>query len=97
MMREHPIEGLMSAAMNSIQDMVDVNTIIGDMVSSADGDIFKIETLYNERSAFICPILELSVITLSLVIPIFCFIISLTLSIIEVLMSKSICSGRIAR
>ncbi len=26
-MREHPIEGLMSAAMSSIQDMIDVNTL----------------------------------------------------------------------
>mgnify|MGYP003316331260 CR=1 FL=1 len=28
-MSEHPIEGLMKTAMNSIQEMVDVNTIIG--------------------------------------------------------------------
>jgi len=34
MMREHPIEGLMSAAMISIQDMVDVNTIIGDPIET---------------------------------------------------------------
>ena len=34
MMREHPIEGLMSAAMVSIQDMVDVNTIIGDPIET---------------------------------------------------------------
>ena len=34
MMREHPIEGLMSAAMSSIQDMVDVNTIIGDPIET---------------------------------------------------------------
>lgn len=27
-MSEHPIEGLMITAMNSIQDMIDVNTII---------------------------------------------------------------------
>ena len=32
MMKENPIEGLMSAAMISIQDMVDVNTIIGDPI-----------------------------------------------------------------
>ena len=36
MMREHPIEGLMSAAMNSIQDMVDVNTIIGDPIETSN-------------------------------------------------------------
>lgn len=34
MMREHPIEGLMSAAMTSIQDMIDVNTIIGDPIET---------------------------------------------------------------
>ncbi len=33
-MGEHPIQGLMSAAMNSIQDMVDVNTIIGDPIET---------------------------------------------------------------
>ena len=33
-MREHPIEGLMSAAMNSIKDMVDVNTIIGEPIET---------------------------------------------------------------
>lgn len=31
-MSEHPIEGLMITAMNSIQDMVDVNTIIGEPI-----------------------------------------------------------------
>lgn len=36
MMREHPIEGLMSAAMTSIQDMVDVNTIIGDPIETSN-------------------------------------------------------------
>ena len=34
MMREHPIEGLMAAAMDSIQDMIDVNTIIGDPIET---------------------------------------------------------------
>ena len=33
-MQEHPIEGLMITAMNSIQDMVDVNTIIGDPIET---------------------------------------------------------------
>mgnify|MGYP003302686078 CR=1 FL=1 len=33
-MREHPIEGLMQAAMTSIKDMVDVNTIIGDPIQT---------------------------------------------------------------
>ena len=36
MMREHPIEGLMLAAMNSIKDMVDVNTIIGDPIECSN-------------------------------------------------------------
>ncbi len=36
MMREHPIEGLMSAAMTNIQDMVDVNTIIGDPIETSN-------------------------------------------------------------
>lgn len=31
-MNEHPIEGLMTTAMNSIRDMVDVNTIIGEAI-----------------------------------------------------------------
>ena len=31
-MNEHPIESLMEIAMNNIQDMVDVNTIIGDPI-----------------------------------------------------------------
>lgn len=33
-MSEHPIEGLMITAMNSIQDMVDVNTIIGEPIET---------------------------------------------------------------
>lgn len=33
-MNEHPIEGLMITAMNSIQDMVDVNTIIGEPIQT---------------------------------------------------------------
>lgn len=36
MMKEHPIEGLMSAAMTSIEDMVDVNTIIGDPIETSN-------------------------------------------------------------
>lgn len=33
-MSEHPIEGLMITAMNSIQDMIDVNTIIGEPIET---------------------------------------------------------------
>ena len=39
MMSEHPIQGLMKTAMESIKDMVDVNTIIGDAVETADGTV----------------------------------------------------------
>ena len=39
MTREHPIEGLMLTTMNSIQDMVDVNTIIGDSIETANGTV----------------------------------------------------------
>ena len=35
-MSEHPIEGLMLTAMNSIQDMIDVNTIIGDPIEASN-------------------------------------------------------------
>lgn len=33
-MSNHPIEGLMVTAMNSIKDMIDVNTIIGDPIQT---------------------------------------------------------------
>ncbi len=35
-MADHPIEGLMLTAMNSIKDMIDVNTIIGDPIQAAN-------------------------------------------------------------
>lgn len=35
-MSEHPIEGLMLTAMSSIQDMVDVNTIIGEPIETSN-------------------------------------------------------------
>jgi sporulation protein YtfJ len=38
-MNEHPINGLMNTALNSIKDMVDVNTIVGDPVQSPDGSV----------------------------------------------------------
>ena len=37
MINEHPIEGLMLTAMNSIQEMVDVNTIIGEPIETSNG------------------------------------------------------------
>lgn len=38
-MSEHPIEGLMESAMNSIRDMVDVNTIIGEPIETSNNMI----------------------------------------------------------
>lgn len=38
-MSEHPIQGLMSAAMENLREMVDVNTIIGDPVETPDGSV----------------------------------------------------------
>lgn len=35
----HPIEGLMQTAMESIKEMVDVNTILGDPVETPDGSV----------------------------------------------------------
>ncbi|MFZ5943457.1 MAG: GerW family sporulation protein [Bacillota bacterium] len=35
----HPIEGLMKTAMESIKEMVDVNTVVGDAVEAADGTV----------------------------------------------------------
>ena len=35
-MSEHPIECLMTTAMNSIQDMIDVNTIIGEPIETSN-------------------------------------------------------------
>lgn len=36
-MSEHPIESLMMTAMSSIQNMVDVNTIIGEPIETQEG------------------------------------------------------------
>lgn len=38
-MNEHPIEGLMLTAMDSIRDMVDVNTIIGEPIETSNNII----------------------------------------------------------
>ncbi len=35
----HPIEGLMKTAMESIKEMVDVNTVVGDAVETPDGTV----------------------------------------------------------
>ncbi|MEG6573884.1 GerW family sporulation protein [Caldibacillus debilis] len=38
-MSEHPIQGLMTTAMENIKEMIDVNTIIGEPVQTPDGSI----------------------------------------------------------
>jgi sporulation protein YtfJ len=38
-MSDHPIEALMKTAMESIREMVDVNTVVGDAVEAADGTV----------------------------------------------------------
>ena len=38
-MSNHPIEGLMTTAMQSIKEMIDVNTIVGDAVQAPDGTV----------------------------------------------------------
>ena len=38
-MAEHPIQGLMDTAMSNIKSMVDVNTIVGDAVTTPDGTV----------------------------------------------------------
>ena len=55
-MSEHPIEGLMTTAMNSIQDMIDVNTIIIPISKvsfgfAAGGSEFKGETIDEYKKA----------------------------------------------
>jgi sporulation protein YtfJ len=38
-MNEHPIQGLMRTAMENLKEMVDVNTIVGDPVTTPDGTV----------------------------------------------------------
>ena len=38
-MEEHPIENLMSTAMNSIKDMIDVNTIVGEPIQASNNTV----------------------------------------------------------
>ncbi|WP_066172927.1 GerW family sporulation protein [Bacillus marinisedimentorum] len=38
-MAEHPIQGLMTTAMENLKEMIDVNTIIGDPVETPDGSV----------------------------------------------------------
>ncbi len=39
MMTNHPIQGLMTTAMENLKQMIDVNTIIGDPVETPDGSV----------------------------------------------------------
>ncbi|MDD4766034.1 MAG: GerW family sporulation protein [Desulfotomaculaceae bacterium] len=39
MAEQHPIEGLMKTAMESIKEMIDVNTVVGDPVEAPDGTV----------------------------------------------------------
>mgnify|MGYP000875204764 CR=1 FL=1 len=39
MAEQHPIEALMKTAMESIREMVDVNTIVGEAVQTPDGTV----------------------------------------------------------
>ncbi len=36
-MDRHPIEGMMTTTMESIRDMIDVNTVVGEPIATADG------------------------------------------------------------
>lgn len=38
-MSEHPIQGLMTTAMENLKEMIDVNTIIGEPVETPDGGV----------------------------------------------------------
>lgn len=38
-MEKHPIQGLMETSMQSIREMVDVNTVLGDAIVAKDGSI----------------------------------------------------------
>ena len=36
-MDRHPIEGIMATTMENIRDMIDVNTVVGEPIATADG------------------------------------------------------------
>lgn len=38
-MSEHPIESMMDTTLNKIKEMADVNTVVGDPISTADGTV----------------------------------------------------------
>ncbi len=39
MAEQHPIENLMMTAMSSLENMIDVNTIVGDMITTPDSTV----------------------------------------------------------
>ena len=38
-MSEHPIEGMMNTTLEKIRQLVDVNTVVGDPISTPDGTV----------------------------------------------------------
>ena len=38
-MAEHPIENVMKTTMENLKEMIDVNTIVGDIVETAEGTV----------------------------------------------------------
>ena len=36
---KHPIEGIMYTALQGLKDMIDVNTIVGDAITTPDGSV----------------------------------------------------------
>ena len=36
-MERHPIEGIMTTTLESIRDMIDVNTVVGEPIATSDG------------------------------------------------------------
>lgn len=44
-MSEHPIESLMGVTMQKIREMVDVNTIIGDPITTPESGFFLLKSI----------------------------------------------------
>ena len=38
-MSEHPIESMMGTTLDKIKEMADVNTVVGDPITTADGTV----------------------------------------------------------
>ncbi len=58
MAEQHPINGLMGTSMEKIRELVDVNTIIGDPITSPDGTIiipFRKSASALSQAAQTCP------------------------------------------